>query len=866
MVSEDRTDYNFDAPSVQDWLNLLYGRTDGYVSIVSTADWTGGTCRTDQLDVAARYAWACNQRGDKGIYARVTTLRDNKTADGRRGSDEDSLCLPGLWADMDIAGPGHKTTKPLPLTLDDCKKIILEAGLPDPTLWVSSGGGFYPWWLFDEPWHLDSYGINFAQQISRVWQDAIAASAQKLGFHYGPVPDLSRVLRIPGTINRKVEGDPRPCKIIEFEGQRFSAVDIASVVDFATQLLEMRRPQPEPAPRPAGSPMPVSTVRVLQDERPGDQLAAQLSWAQILGPAGYRLSHRRGIEEYWVRPGKDPRDGHSVTTNYQGSDLMWVFSTECEGFDADTSYSKFAAWSILNGHGMDFTAAARALSGGQERERAEDVIKGILGEDYQMPGPPPPPAEQKPSPPPRRNYTHDDIGNAERIRDHFGAHYKYVKAYSDWMRWDGKVWVLDEGSQIQYAAQIATEIMMDQAADMERDAGDNDELKEQVKAFKKHIKTSRSTQRINGAVSRLAPMPGMSARPQEFDQCGQYLTLHNGVFNLDTFEFGPHDSKHMLTRQFNATYDPNAKCPRWTKFLEEVLPDRTVREYVKRAMGYTIVGKADRRAIFLLHGESGTGKSQFIEALAALFGDFATTAAAATFRKKRGEGGATNDLHDLKGKRFISSSETSETSELDEELIKRLTGRDQIRSRDLYEKNQSWMPEGVIWLTTNFLPRLNSDDNAIWLRTKPIEFTQVFVNTEADEPNLGQSIAAEEASGMFNWLIEGVREYLELGLDEPEQVTQGSVNHRRESDDVLQFLDEKMTEEHLIQGPDQRIRTNTLYQIYRKWCDDNQIRYALTDKRFNKRCIAAGMRKEKVGSYYFWIGVNINPAHGLAGP
>lgn len=863
MVAKDPTAYNFDAGAVHNWLNLLYGQSAGHVSIVSTANWTGGSCRTDQLDVAVRYAIACDRRGDKGIYARVTTLREAMTEDGRRGSDEDSFYLPGLWADMDLVGPGHKTTKQLPASMAECEKIIHEAALPEPTLWVHSGGGLYPWWLFDEPWELDGGFLKLAQEISRTWQDGLSASAEELGLHYGPVPDLARVLRIPGTINRKVDGDPQPCRVLEAGGPRYTALDVAAICEVVKDLTESRRPTPvRPTPRPTptlGGPVVGGT------ERPGDALAASLAWSDVLTPAGYTLSHARGDEEYWVRPGKHPRDGHSVTTNYAGSNLMWVFSTECEGFEPNTSYTKFAAWSILNGYGMDFTAAARALGGDRSQERAEDVIKGIMGDQYQVPGPPPPPAEDAPKPPPRRNYTHDDIGNAERIRDHFGAHYRYVKAYGDWMRWDGKVWVRDEASAIQYAAQITTEIMIDQAADMERDAGDDEEKKEAVKVFKRHIKTSRSSQRILGAVSRLAPMPGMSVRPQDFDHNGQLITVHNGVLNLVTMELQPHDPKNLLTRLFNASYDAEAKATRWEAFLEQVIPDPNVRSYVKRAMGYTILGKADRRAIFLLHGESGTGKSQFVEALATIFGDFATTAAAATFRKKRGEGGATNDLHDLKGKRFISSSETSETSELDEELIKRLTGRDRITSRDLYEKNQSWIPEGAIWLTTNFLPRLNSDDNAIWLRTKPIEFSQVYVNTDQDIPNIGVTIAEEEASGILNWLLEGVREYLEVGLDEPEVIKQGSADHRRESDDVVQFLEERLSEGNLLKLEGERMRVQDLYRLYGSWCDHNNVRYRLSEKRFNKRCMSMGLRKEKIGSYYFWLDLKINPAHGFMG-
>jgi putative DNA primase/helicase len=855
MISENSTVYNFDGQAVHDWLKLLYAECDGYVSIVSTSDWAGDSCLTSQLAAATLRASFCDRRGDKGIYARVTTLRTAVTADGRRGSDEDSLSLPGLWADMDVVGPGHKTTKPLPVTLDDCKKIVTEAGLPDPTLWVSSGGGFYPWWLFDEPWTLDSSGIKWAQEISRVWQDAIAESAKELGFHYGPVPDLSRVLRIPGTVNRKVDGDPKLCQVIEHEGTRFSPVDITSVADLAAQLLKDRRPAPPPpAPRPT----------VVSGDRPGDALAASMSWSDILAPAGYQLAFQRGQEEYWVRPGKHVRDGHSVTTNYSGSDLMWVFSTECEGFDSDTSYSKFAAWSILNGYGMDFSSAARALSGDRRTERAEDVIKEILGEDY-VPPPPVPPQAPAERPQPRRAYTLDDTGNAHRIRDHFGHRYRHVESSNAWMTFNGKVWSRDEGKRVFSAAEACTEIMMDQADEMERDADGDETAMKKVEAFRRHIKSSRSAKGIQAAVTRLSQQRTIAATNKDFDAKSNLVAVQNGVLDLNTFDLHEHSPEFMLTRQFEAPYMKDAVCPKWMKFLEEVLPDPTVRAYVQRAMGYTLLGEADRRVMFLLYGPSGTGKSQFIEALAYVFGHFGQTAAASTFRKKHGNASATNDLHGLKGKRLISSSETSETSELDEELLKRFTGRDQVTSRDLYEKFQSWTPEGVIWLTTNYLPKLSSDDNAVWMRVKPIEFAQVFAGTVEDEPNVGLRIAREEAAGILNWLLEGVVAYRSTGLQEPEKVTQSSVEHRRESDNVAQFLEEALDDGLLIrQEGANDLKVALVFDRYEHWCKQNRIA-PLGIRRFNQRLTSQGLSKERRGGYYYWLGLKVNDAHGLLG-
>ncbi|GAA1028009.1 hypothetical protein GCM10009557_11470 [Virgisporangium ochraceum] len=92
--------------------------------------------------------------------------------------------------------------------------------------------------------------------------------------------------------------------------------------------------------------------------RPGDDYAERTEWAEILEPHGWTYVGTHGGAEHWRRPGKS--EGTSATVGYGGSDLLYVFTTSSGDFEADRSYSKFAAYAALN-HGGDYQAAARAL-------------------------------------------------------------------------------------------------------------------------------------------------------------------------------------------------------------------------------------------------------------------------------------------------------------------------------------------------------------------------------------------------------------------------------------------------------------------------------------------------------------------------
>jgi Bifunctional DNA primase/polymerase, N-terminal len=106
-----------------------------------------------------------------------------------------------------------------------------------------------------------------------------------------------------------------------------------------------------PAPRPSSFPS--------SGTRPGDLFNQRATWDEVLAPHGWELVRVVGEVGQWRKPAKEGT-GISATTNYQGSDLLYVFSTSTI-FEPQQGYTKFHAYTLLN-HGGDFAAAARALA------------------------------------------------------------------------------------------------------------------------------------------------------------------------------------------------------------------------------------------------------------------------------------------------------------------------------------------------------------------------------------------------------------------------------------------------------------------------------------------------------------------------
>lgn len=124
---------------------------------------------------------------------------------------------------------------------------------------------------------------------------------------------------------------------------------IAEAPDWLIKLIE----KPEIAPS--------STTPYYDDPtdmRPGSVYNRTATWHDVLEPAGWHVVDANPDGElFWCRPGKT--SGISATTNYAGTDLLYVFSSSTE-LEAEKPYTKFSAYTALY-YGGDFTEAAASL-------------------------------------------------------------------------------------------------------------------------------------------------------------------------------------------------------------------------------------------------------------------------------------------------------------------------------------------------------------------------------------------------------------------------------------------------------------------------------------------------------------------------
>lgn len=136
----------------------------------------------------------------------------------QRPTETDILAINCLYADFDI-----KTFETAKFTLKHIKSLVLQ-----PSVIISSGGGYHCYWLLSEPFILDSISKKkIAKTLQKKWVNFIQGD---LAVH-----DLARILRIPETLNYKYN-PPKPVKIIKQDlSLTYSLIEIQTIIPNATQ-------------------------------------------------------------------------------------------------------------------------------------------------------------------------------------------------------------------------------------------------------------------------------------------------------------------------------------------------------------------------------------------------------------------------------------------------------------------------------------------------------------------------------------------------------------------------------------------------------------------------------------------------------
>lgn len=253
-----------------------------------------------------------------------------------------------------------------------------------------------------------------------------------------------------------------------------------------------------------------------------------------------------------------------------------------------------------------------------------------------------------------------------------------------------------------------------------------------------------------------------------------------GAVDLRTGILRPAKRTDFLTRQTAVAPHPGAEHPLWTRFLDEAtLHDAGLQRFMQQVAGYCLTGDVREHALFFLCGPGGNGKTLFLNVLAGLMGDYATTAAMDTFTASSTDRHPT-DLAMLQGARLVSASETEEGRAWAESRIKQMTGGEPIRARYMRQDYFQYRPQFKLVIVGNHKPVLRNVDEAARRRFNIIP----FIHKPPEPDRQLEAKLKQEWLGILAWAIRGCIDWQENGLVRPAVVADATSAYFSEQDSL----------------------------------------------------------------------------------
>lgn len=296
-------------------------------------------------------------------------------------------------------------------------------------------------------------------------------------------------------------------------------------------------------------------------------------------------------------------------------------------------------------------------------------------------------------------------------------------------------------------------------------------------------KKLQTKSRINSTVELARSI--LSVNQAELDSDPDIVGCADGrVLDLSTGQIAESYSGY-ITRRIGTHFDPQAQCPIWHSFLESSFAGNTGKiEFIQRAIGYTLTGHVNEQSLFLLVGAGANGKSELVNLLGGLLGNYGGSTPMQSLMIQRNE--QTADLAALAGLRFVVASEGEIDQRLAESKVKHMTGGDLITCRKLYRDFFSYKPAFKLWLATNHVPRITGADEGIWRRIRLIRFP-ITIPADKRDPHLSEKLKAE-LPGILNWALRGLHEWRKQRLNPPSDVIAETEAYRLDNDPVWRWI------------------------------------------------------------------------------
>ena len=230
------------------------------------------------------------------------------------------------------------------------------------------------------------------------------------------------------------------------------------------------------------------------------------------------------------------------------------------------------------------------------------------------------------------------------------------------------------------------------------------------------------------------------------------LAVGNGVLNLVTRQLSPHTPERFTISGLGVNYVPDATCPNWLAFVNEVMQgDNEKAAVLQEIFGATLDAHLQTKFFALLPGTGDNGKSVALGVLRYVLGD-ANVAAV--------------PLEDLSGNRFASHALLGALANVvgdqgyfeskDEGKLKQLTGGDLFTYEQKGRDPIRAVNRAKMVFACNTPPNFPDKSGAIWNRVIIVPFDWTCPSEKKNRAMLTPAFWEAELPGILNWMLDGL--------------------------------------------------------------------------------------------------------------
>lgn len=747
----------------------------------------------------------------------------SRPAPGSRGKSDDVTRLSCLWVDFDVKPGACTSLTQAQAIIDD---LAAALGTP-PAVLIWSGHGVQPLWIIEDDDAVFASNEDRARAATLIkrWRRMVENFSEKRDAGVvDAVFDLARILRIPGTTNYKET--PVPVVATRGAGGPLTLNEIDEVLDAY------------------GIPLPEDEITCEAVDPSSYEWADKACWYAPAMITGWETDGPRAGRHQWLL---------SQATRLAAARRYGCLTAEEHRRGVETLQKRMGE---LCAQGMPRAVLSNeipdALTWGEQKvaqmtdERVASELGGHTHTDH---------VEELATMPPADSPAATTTSTTEVHRGQVRMAYRLAAAYTGrllhvtgigWHRWDGQRWAYDDTG-------AASRAVLDILERAWREARDDKDLAADVRKCESHAG-------ITGVLAIAGTLTDFCATVRDLDADPYLLNTASGTFDLRTGALRPHNPSDRITKVTRAAVPDSIEAgSAWQAFLERVVPDTEVREYLQRVAGVALLGRVTEHILAILTGTGANGKGTFYKALCWALGDYASTAEPDLFMHRQGAH-PTGEM-DLLGRRLIVVSESEKDRRLAEATMKRLTGGDTIRARRMRQDFIEFEPSHTPLLITNHLPKVSGDDPAIWRRLRVIPFA-VEIPPAEREKSLDERLQID-ADAVLAWAVAGWRDYQHRGdLAEPAAVVVATDEYHKASDAISRFVDECC----VTSTPALKATTSQLFKAWEQWRTEDGAE-AVSQKAFGQALDKHGYPvtdKTRIGRFRAGIGLKVEVSDDAA--